>query len=58
MALTPDQELLEHELRVTQMQPVIDSNCLNMKKLESDLRYEGQKLFVPAVVALAVSMGA
>lgn len=58
MALSADQELLEHELRVQQMQTAIDQNRLNMKKLESDLRYEGRKFFVQAIIGVAAALGA
>jgi hypothetical protein len=56
--LAPDQEQLEHEFRVEQMQTAIDKSRLNMKKLESDLRWEGRKFAVSAFVALAAAMGA
>lgn len=51
MPLTQDQEGREHELRLDQM-------TVNIEKLRSDIRYEGRKFFVQALVGVAVSVGA
>ena len=57
MALSADQELLQHDLRTEQMTTAIDQNRLNMKKLESELRYEGRRFLLQAVVAVAAALG-
>jgi hypothetical protein len=46
MPLSPEQERLEHELRVEQMLTNIENTRLNMKKLESDLKYESRKFLL------------
>jgi hypothetical protein len=46
MPLSPDQEQLEHELRVEQMQTNIENNRLNMDKLRNDLKYESRKFLL------------
>ncbi len=51
MALSPDQEQLEHELRVEQMQT-------NIEKMRADLRMESRKFVVQFVATIAVSVAA
>jgi hypothetical protein len=58
MPLTQDQENVEHELRVEGMTVQIDNGRLNMKKLESDLKWETRKFVLQAVVAGAALLGA
>lgn len=40
------------------MSMAVDQNRLNMKKLEADLRRDGRKFFLQAVVALVAAFGA
>ena len=58
MALTADQELLEHQLRVEQMKSTIDVGRVNIDKMRADLRWENRKFFVQAVVGIAAAVGA
>ena len=58
MALTQAQEEAKHQPRIAMMQSSIDNNRLNMKKLESDLRWESRKFTVSLFVGAAALLGA
>jgi hypothetical protein len=51
MKLTDDEERREYELKVLQMET-------NIRKLDSDLRYESRKFAVQLVVGAAALLGA
>lgn len=51
MALTPEQELAEHEWRMDQM-------AVNIEKMRADMAWETKKFVWQAVVAAAILLGA
>jgi len=57
MPLSPEQELLEHELRVHQMQTNISQMEKNIQKMNSDLKYENRRFLLQALVAAAALLG-
>ena len=58
MALTDDQESLEHRLKVALMQADTDLKTEQAKKVQQDWRLDPQRVIIQAALATAAIMGA
>jgi uncharacterized membrane protein YfcA len=58
VALSPAQELLEHQLRVSQMLTNIPQMETNIKKMHQDMHNEVWKIGISLIVGAAACVGA